>query len=219
MPYSLFTFWPHRGIYVAVPGEGTEHIRTVHYPTQPSTEVIMAVTTFAPQYNTSIGIVLDPEISNDGQNFEALTSLRFSGLAYPQTQIKKQTKVGAFQRYDFKLMGEEGQGGTAGLNALIVALMRFPDPDVPSMSFDEIVDYLNEMRLGFNPVMPEGAGSCLPFWPLDTALASDDGSGNSRIVYTQALPTADFTEVVACLDARSFIGNADWSFLNVCPEI
>jgi hypothetical protein len=214
--YDLFNFCSHAVMGYAS-GIPTYHVRTDPVPTPCLKELVTQVTLPARPYDPAILIRAVPEISNDMQNWEALNTDAFGPLVAPSTQVKSQSKVGLFQRFDFRF-DASGGGATGGLNVRIASIGRGEDPGgVASASYEEFIEYLDVVRRGFWAAPPPGAGRVLPFWPNDTAMTSDDGTGSWQLIYTPMFPTHEYRKLVVQLVVESFIGSALSSTLGIYP--
>ena len=217
MSYQIFNVWPHRGVFAAIGAGTTQHIRTVHLPTLGFSQLWTQVTLFSRPYDTNASVYIVPEVSNDGQNWEAQTGSQIGPVSTPGTAIKGLSKLGAFVRYDIKASAGL-MPATLGMNLAITALGRsFEEPAQPGPTVDEMIAYMDSVERGFDDGPAPGGGRLLPFWPNDTALTSDDGSGAWRTIYTPAQPVQEMREVVAKLQVESFMGSPQ-STLDIYPQ-
>jgi hypothetical protein len=186
----------------------TEHLRTDALPTPCLKELVTQVSVLARQYDTNAQIYAIPEISNDLATWEVLTADQFGPLSAAGTEIKKQTKTGLFQRFDFAMSYMAPGSAIAGLNTRIVSIGRGEDiVAVESAPEDVFLAYLDLVRRGFWATPPPGAGRIIPFWPNDTAFASDDFTGAWQVLYTPMFPTHEYKKLLVQIVVESFIGN------------
>jgi hypothetical protein len=217
MHYDMLNFCSHSFLAQLALG-ATEHVRTDALPTPCMKELVTQVSVLARPYDTGAQLYVIPEISNDLANWEALTAYQFGPLTAAGTQILAQPKTGLFQRMDLKIVNGSPAALAAGASLRIVSIGRGEDVvAVESPREDVFLAYLDLVRRGFWAAPPPGAGRIIPFWPDDTAFASDDGTGAWRIIYTPMFPTHEYKKLLVQLVVESFIGSALSSTLGVYP--
>ena len=201
-------------------GIETVHLYTDPLPTPCFDELLTQVTFSARAFDPNVSIYVVPQISNDLQEWQSLTAYQFGPLVTPGTQIIKQPIVGLWQRFDCLCSHMAPGSAVAGQNVDIVTIGRGEDPPIDDfkVSYWDMVEYLNAIRLGFPAVPLPGTGRVIPFLQNETLLTSDNGSGTNRLIYSPAFPTMEFKKLFLHLHVEGFIGRALTSSLKVYFE-
>ena len=198
---------------------GTQYAYIPALPTPCFSEIVTQVSIGALPMDPNVTIYVIPEISMDAHAWKTLTADQFgpiSGTA-PWIDIKKQTEVGLFQRFAFKMTYGAPGYGTAGLNAVIASIMRGWDPGSGgSGEYWDCVEYLDEIRRGIADATPPGEGRLIPFWPHGAAMSTDDGSAAPQTIYTPMFPMHTYRRLIVQLTVNSFAGGQGAS-LTVLP--
>ena len=116
---EYLSFWPKAAVsaYLSA-APGTEYVYTKALPTNGFTEVVVQVECDAKiSHDAGSQIIVTPQISNDGVNWEELTADAFTAItqasSYPTKEMKKITTIAAFTR--LKIALNEGALGAAGI--------------------------------------------------------------------------------------------------------
>jgi hypothetical protein len=216
--YDILNFAGPGAVLGKVSGPGTVHVRTEPLPTGRFKELVTQVTLFARPYDTNAQVLAIPEISNDGQNWEARTGDQFGPLSTAGTEVKKQTTLGMLQRFDFQMTYLAPGSAIGGLNAQVVSIGREDDPGSgESGLFRDFAEYLDQVRRGISAAPPPGSGRIIPFWPEGTAMTSDNGAGGWLTIQTPLFPTHEYKKLIVQVVTESFIGRAQSSQMIVYP--